>query len=157
MKHLAIKMHGPEHHYLVPAVLLTAYFNITSQTDLIEKKLFQAEKRAKNVLGGFCGFYGNCGAAVGTGIFMSLVTDTKPVSKEFWGGCNLITSNALKSIGIAGGPRCCKRDSFIAIKEAIDFIRKTFNVELELPSNIYCEFSHLNKECLKQDCSFYNN
>jgi hypothetical protein len=27
MKNPQIKMHGPEHHFLVPAVLLAAYYN----------------------------------------------------------------------------------------------------------------------------------
>ncbi|GAG20280.1 unnamed protein product, partial [marine sediment metagenome] len=28
MRNPAVKMHGPEHHFLVPAVLLSAYYNI---------------------------------------------------------------------------------------------------------------------------------
>ena len=31
MRHPAVKMHGPEHHYLVPAVLLAAYYNSKGQ------------------------------------------------------------------------------------------------------------------------------
>lgn len=68
MTHPSIKMHGPEHHFLVPAVLLTAYLNKTNDTNRLEKLLNEGAKRAKNILGGFCGFYGACGAAVGTGI-----------------------------------------------------------------------------------------
>ena len=39
MHHKAIKMHGPEHHYLVPAVLLTAYYNHINQYDKIIEKI----------------------------------------------------------------------------------------------------------------------
>lgn len=74
MKHPAVKMHGPEHHFLVPAVLLSCYYNRTGQRDQLEEKLAQAEKRSGFIPGGFCGSHGNCGAAVGTGIFISLVT-----------------------------------------------------------------------------------
>jgi len=28
MRNPAVKMHGPEHHFLVPAVLLSAYYNL---------------------------------------------------------------------------------------------------------------------------------
>ena len=64
MRSPAIKMHGPEHHYLVPAVLLTVYYNKTNQNDEKERKLRVARQRAENVLGGFCGFYGACGIYV---------------------------------------------------------------------------------------------
>ena len=74
MKSPAIKMHGPEHHYLVPAVLLTTFYNKKGQPGEKAKKLRVARQRAENVLGGFCGFYGACGAGVGTGIFVSLIT-----------------------------------------------------------------------------------
>ena len=30
-------------------------------------------------------FYGNCGAAVGTGIFISIITEATPLTKENWG------------------------------------------------------------------------
>jgi hypothetical protein len=48
-----VKMHGPEHHFLVPAVLLTAYYNSTGETEKKAQKIRQARKRGENVLGGF--------------------------------------------------------------------------------------------------------
>ena len=46
MKHPSIKMHGPEHHFLVPAVLLSAYYNATDKKELLPDKLERAEKRS---------------------------------------------------------------------------------------------------------------
>ncbi len=54
-----------------------------------------------------------------------------------------------------GGPRCCKRDTYISLDNAIDFIGKELNVSLEKEEKISCEFSHLNKQCLKQDCQYF--
>jgi len=156
MKHPSVKMHGPEHHFLVPSVLLTAYLNKTSERENLSKLLQECEKRSKNVLGGFCGFYGCCGAAVGTGIFMSLILGATPLSKEKWGLCNLMTSKSLEAISSFGGPRCCKRDSFLAIETSIDFIKENLNIELEENKNIYCNYSKINSECLKENCKFYN-
>src|SRR5690606_21226399 len=68
MKNSSINMHGPEHHFLVPAVLLTSYYNLLMKKDMKTKKLAVAKMRAKDIKGGFCGFYGNCGAAVGAGM-----------------------------------------------------------------------------------------
>ena len=38
MKHPSVKMHGPEHHFLVPAVLLSCYCNQTGQAEELEEK-----------------------------------------------------------------------------------------------------------------------
>ena len=155
MRHPAVKMHGPEHHFLVPAVLLAAYYNVTGDASLLEKKLKEAEKRAKQILGGFCGFYGNCGAAVGTGIFLSLVTDTNPLSVETWRLCNMLTAKTLMSIANSGGPRCCKRNTYLALTEATKFVREHLDVSMDADPEIKCEFTGLNKECLKGKCPFY--
>ena len=65
-------------------MLLASYYNIRNEPELKEKKIEDARKRAVNVLGGFCGFYGACGAAVGTGIFISVITEANPLSRDEW-------------------------------------------------------------------------
>lgn len=154
MHRRGIKMHGPEHHFLVPAVLITAYYNKTGQRGLINNKLKIARERAKMVPGGSCGFCGNCGAAVGTGIFMSIVLNSSPLAKEEWRLSNLMTAEALFEVARMGGPRCCKRDTWLAIKAAIRFVKEHLNVTLE-SSDIHCSFFGKNKECLQTDCAFY--
>jgi hypothetical protein len=156
MRNPAVKMHGPEHHFLVPAVLLSSYYNIKKENSEKERKLKDARKRASNVLGGFCGFYGDCGAAVGTGIFISLVTNSTPLSVEGWRLGNLMTSKSLYAIANYRGPRCCKRNTFLAIREAVKFLKENFNVAMKIKEDIRCEFIDLNKECLKAECPFYN-
>ena len=84
MRSPQVKMHGPEHHFLVPAVLLSAYYNY--KKDFVNKKaaIHVAQKRSDAVPGGFCGTHGNCGAAVGTGIFISIITGATPLAEEEW-------------------------------------------------------------------------
>jgi hypothetical protein len=155
MRHPAVKMHGPEHHFLVPAVLLAAYYNITGDAAKKKEKIAQAEKRAKQILGGFCGFYGDCGAAVGTGIFLSLITGATPLSVDSWRLSNLMTAESLRSVALHGGPRCCKRNTYLAILEAARFLKENLNVRMDISSKTRCQFSPLNKECLKEGCIFY--
>lgn len=155
MRYSKIKMHGPEHHFLVPAVLITAYYNYFNEPTLKLTKLEEALKRSKNVLGGFCGYYGCCGAAMGTGIFVSLIKDATPLSKLEWKLANLITATSLMEIAKFGGPRCCKRDTFLAINKALDFLENTLAVKLNRTDNIKCEFSARNKECLKENCQYF--
>jgi len=156
MKSPTVKMHGPEHHFLVPAVLLTAFYNIKSQHNEKTKKLHVARQRAENVLGGFCGFYGACGAGVGTGIFISLITDSTPLSTETWGLANKMTADSLACIAELGGPRCCKRDTFLALKCASEFVEQHFSVNLPISDPLLCDFSHFNRECLQSDCPFHS-
>ena len=63
-------MHGPEHHILVGAALLTAYYNAGGKIELLAT-LKEMIARGSKIPGGACGFWGSCGAAVGTGMFMS--------------------------------------------------------------------------------------
>jgi hypothetical protein len=156
MQHNSIKMHGPEHHYLVPAVLLSAFYNINGEPIKKKDQLDIAKKRSKNVLGGFCGFYGCCGAAIGAGIFMSLITGATPLSKKEWQLSNMLTASVLHSIATSGGPRCCKRDTFIALLESIKFLKNIFQTSINYSSNFHCKFSSLNQQCLNHDCIFFS-
>ena len=154
MKRPTIKMHGPEHHFLVPAVLLAAYYNSSGNVEEKESKIIKARERAEKVLGGFCGTHGSCGAGLGTGIFISLITNATPLSKEGWKDANRMTAKSLASIAEHGGPRCCKRTSFLAIKEATGYLDMG---QFDQDDEIQCEFSNLNKECLKKECPFFRN
>ncbi|QQO09153.1 DUF5714 domain-containing protein [Breznakiella homolactica] len=155
MKNPKIKMHGPEHHFLVPAVLLTVFYNAAGDHAVLGGKLAVARKRAQVIPGGFCGFYGNCGAGVGTGIFMSIITDATPLSTDAWRLSNLMTARSLENIACHGGPRCCKRDSFLALESAVQFFRENMGVNLPMDT-IVCGFSAKNRDCKKQDCVFFD-
>ena len=154
MRHPSVAMHGPEHHFLVPAVLLAAYANQHALENRAVK-IQQARKRAEGVRGGSCGLCGNCGAGVGTGIFISLITGATPLSKQAWQLSNRMTAESLLSIAEHGGPRCCKRDTFLALQSAQAFLQKALGQTLEMSAPVLCEFSAFNKECLRTDCPFF--
>lgn len=157
MKNPRINAHGPEHHFLVPAALLAAWYNRHVNPFLKDAAIIKARRRAEEIKGGICGTLGACGAAIGTGIFISLITGATPLSKEEWRLANLMTSEALEVIAKNGGPRCCKRNSFLAINKAIDFLKTNFAIELPKEEKIICEFTFLNPECLGEECCFYGN
>jgi hypothetical protein len=158
MKDDRVKMHGPEHHFLVPAVLLAAWARATGRTREEKAGLIaKARSRAEEVKGGSCGFNGACGAAVGTGIFVSLATGATPLSKGEWRLANLMTSESLRSIAERGGPRCCKRDVFLALQAATAFLDREMHVTLPAEESVVCDFSALNRECLKAACPFFRN
>ncbi|MCR4819214.1 MAG: hypothetical protein K5841_09695 [Fretibacterium sp.] len=145
-------MHGPEHHIMVGAALLTAYRNAGGKTDL-GADLLEMQNRGGQVPGGVCGFWGACGAGISAGIFISIISKSTPLTVESWGVSNLMTSKALAEIGKVGGPRCCKRDSYLAILAAVDFVKEHFGIEMER-NEVTCVHSVQNNQCIGKRCPF---
>lgn len=145
-------MHGPEHHIMVASCLLTAYKNAGGEIDL-PSALMEAQDRGGKVPGGVCGRWGSCGAAISTGIFISIITGASPLTEESWGLSNLMTSESLKNIGSIGGPRCCKRDSFTAMLTAVEYVKKHFGINMTT-GNVVCSFSDRNPQCIKERCPY---
>ena len=116
-------MHGPEHHLMVGMALLTAYKNAGGEINL-EKALIEMNSRGKSVPGGACGFWGACGAGISAGMFVSIVTGSTPLGTDNFALSHKMTSAALGAIGEIGGPRCCKRDSYLSIQKAVEFVKK---------------------------------
>ena len=153
MKHDAINMHGPEHHHLVIAALLAAYKNSGGDIDL-DKALSVAGQRSKNVPGGICGQWGCCGAAVGSGIFISIITGATPLSIKEWSQANKMTSLSLELISQNGGPRCCKRNTYLAILTAMEFLKEEFGFTLDQSNSPNCVFCQNNPTCKGNGCLF---
>jgi DNA-directed RNA polymerase subunit RPC12/RpoP len=152
----AVKVHGPEHHFLVPAALIAALYNHTGEQEKKERGIKSARRRAEMIKGGSCGFLGDCGAAVGTGIFVSVVTGATPLSREEWRLANLMTARTLEEIAQHGGPRCCKRNTFLALRSAVRFLSSEMGIVLPEPDQIVCRYSRQNKECLGEKCVFFS-
>ncbi|MCR5596104.1 MAG: hypothetical protein K6G12_09665 [Lachnospiraceae bacterium] len=111
-------------------------------------------KRAKSVPGGACGFWGACGAGISSGMFISIITGSSPLAEEPFAHSNKMTSRSLEKIGEIGGPRCCKRDSFLSILSAIAYVKENFGIEME-EHEISCHRSGLNDKCIGVRCPFF--
>lgn len=145
-------MHGPEHHVMVGAALLTAYKNAGGDIEL-EEALAEIMERGKCVPGGSCGFWGACGAGISSGMFISIISGSTPLTNESFALSHKMTSKSLEYIGNVGGPRCCKRDSFLSILAAVDFVKKNFGVEMTKPK-VVCHYSSQNNQCIGKRCPF---
>ena len=147
-------MHGPEHHFMVGAALLTAFKNAGGHVNL-EEALKEMQNRAKSVPGGACGYWGACGAGISTGMFVSIILKASPLTQESWGQTILMTSRALEAIGKIGGPRCCKRVSFQALYSAAESMKKNLNIEVTVDNDVICHYSHRNLDCKRTECPFF--
>lgn len=145
-------MHGPEHHALVGASPLTAYANSGGEINLWDAFL-ELLSRGNQVPGGACGFWGACGTAISTGMFMSIITGSTPLAEKAFGLANQMTSRALAAIGEIGGPRCCKRDSYISIREVVSFVSEKIGSQMK-SSEVICDHSSQNNQWLGGRCPF---
>lgn len=152
----ALPMHSPDHHFLVPAALLTAaHMHAGSSRQALEQALKLAFQRAQNVPGGICGQYGCCGAAVGAGLFASVWNGTTPLSKTGWAAANELTARCLAAVASVEGPRCCKRVTYLAVGEAERSAEELLGVSLGEGKKPVCShFSH-NRECRGTACPFF--
>jgi hypothetical protein len=147
-----VPMHGPEHHIIVPAAIITATRN--SGCTVPEKAIDQAISRSSQIPGGWCGFLGNCGACVGVGIAVSILTYATPLTGRRRSLSMEATSRALANI-CDNEPRCCKRSVRKALETAVQFLDEELGIKLEKTEGIVCQYPERNKECAKTACSYY--
>ncbi|WP_298200279.1 DUF5714 domain-containing protein [Desulfosporosinus sp.] len=145
-----LNMHGPEYHSIVPSVLVTAWQNLNGQKDI--SKIKEAIKRGKDIKGGSCGLYGNCGAGVGTGIAISIIEGATPMSQNERGAANMVTGYALLEISKYGGPRCCKREVVTSIES---FMQVTSYFASLQKAEYTCKQYGKNTDCIGEKCLFF--
>lgn len=149
-----ISVNGPEHHMLDGAAFLTAFKNAGGKIDL-PAALDELAKRALMMPGAMCGYWGICGGVASLGASFSIINKTTPLSDEQGYKDNMAyTSSVIKIMSGIGGPRCCKRNGFLAITYAVQFAEERYGIKMET-SQPKCEFSSLNKQCLGPRCPFY--
>ncbi len=150
-----IAIHGPEHHILDGAALLTAFSHAGGEIEL-KSALEELMKRGLTMPGAACGLWGVCGAVSSMGAALSIIDKTGPLTTdETWGKHMAFTSKALGELAAVGGPRCCKRDAFLSYKQAIKYLNENFDVEIP-ETEIVCEFHDENQQCIGERCPFRN-
>ena len=107
-------MHGPEHHTLVGSALLTAYRNAGGEIELL-KALKEMMARGQKVPGGACGFWGSWWGCHQYRYVHVHPLRCYPTHSESLGQSNPMTARSLLKIGEVGGPRCCKRNSYLSL------------------------------------------
>src|SRR5574344_1016119 len=126
-----IDIHGPEHHYLDGAAFLVAYKNDGGNIEL-KSALEDLANRTIKMPGAMCGMWGVCGSSAAIGACLSIINGTGPLSdNDFYKDNMKYTSSVIKRMSEIGGPRCCKRNAFISLSYAVDFVKEHYNIQLE--------------------------
>lgn len=149
-----ISPNGIEHHFLDGASFLAAYHNTVNDFNL-KNAVELLKTRSVKMPGAMCGYWGICGSSASIGASLAIIHEAGPLSNnDFYKDNMEYTSTIIKKMSEIGGPRCCKRNAFLALQEVIDFVKRKYNIQLE-SSDIKCEFSKFNQQCIKKRCPFY--
>jgi 7,8-dihydro-6-hydroxymethylpterin dimethyltransferase len=151
--HPAFPLHGPEHHALVPAIILSAYRCGGGRVG--DDKILTAIERGSTVAGGSCSFWGICGAAVGVGIAFALLLEATPYAARERKLVMEVTREVTERIAEYEAPRCCQRESWIALKSASELSRKYLPVILRAQASLKCAQWKRNQECIGADCPLW--
>lgn len=149
----AFPMHGPEHHILVPAVILATYRNLGGQ--VTEEMIMQGIARGNMVPGGACGFMGICGAASGVGIAFSLLLEASPLTPNPRQKIQKLVADVLMEISSHKAARCCQRECFIALTRVAELSKDLLPIQLQAQVGPVCSQFHQNRECIRKACPYY--
>jgi SAM-dependent methyltransferase len=151
--HPAVPMHGPEHHSMVPGIILTAYRNNGGR--IARDVIATGIDRGSNVPGGTCGFWGTCGAAVGAGIAASLILEATPLTPDARQSALTFTAKILIEIAKINGARCCQRESWLALTLVARLSGEFFGIELPANRAVRCSQYQTNRECIRTHCPLW--
>ena len=153
MKHPFFAAYGPEHHLLVAPVILAALRN--QGHPVREDAIRSALRRMRDIPVGVCGTRGDCGACVGLGCAVSLLTNATFRSDRERSLALRATARALARVATLGGPRCCKQSVYATLQTTVEFVRDELGIALAVPEVIRCPFSSLAEECKQGRCAYF--
>ncbi len=151
--HPQFRIHGPEHHALVPAAILAALRN--AGYGVSDEQIRTGIQRGQTVAGGACAFLGACGAALGAGIAFSVLMGANPYHGDRRQAVQQMTGIVLGKISSYRAPRCCQRDSWLALRAASKLLREDLDFELTVDHVITCEQFQENRECIHGQCPLW--
>jgi 7,8-dihydro-6-hydroxymethylpterin dimethyltransferase len=152
-EHPAMPVHGPEHHVLVPALIVAAARNAGVPVD--DGHLETAISRGRTVAGGACAFMGACGAAIGVGVGYSVILGSNPYQGDRRQIVQQLVGRALARIASLEAARCCQRDCWLALQEASASSKALIGINLRADAPLLCAQLAGNNECLGGACPLW--
>jgi len=152
-RHPTMPLHGPEHHALVPGIILTTYRNLGGP--VTPEMIKTALRRGMDVAGGACAFLGLCGASAGVGAAFSLLLGASPVTPRERRLVKQITLQALQASALTIGARCCQQECWLALRQAAQVSGHYLPITLPAESPLPCRQWQQNQECLGAACPLW--
>jgi len=152
--HPYFPVHGPEHHAMLPAVVLAALRN--SGHGITDRQILTAIQRGQAMPGGSCAFMGVCGAATGAGIAVSILLEATPYDGKNRQIAQQISHQVLGDIAGYNAARCCQRDCWTALKKLNALLDEKIGKKFVLNDDMVCTQFKQNKECIHKECPFWS-
>ena len=152
-EHPSIPKHGPEHHAMVPAIIVSAYKN--SGGKIPPNALKTALSRGSSIIGGSCGFLGICGAASGVGIAFAIILESTPVASKARSSAQKVTHAVLGEIAQYEAARCCNREVWTALSIASKLSENFLHVKLLAQMEVKCNQKKFNQYCYGKECPIF--
>jgi len=149
-RHPSLPVHGPEHHGLVPGVILATYRNLGGA--VTDEQIRTAIERGMKVPGGFCGFVGGCGAALGAGAAFGILLGSTPVTPRRRRAVLGLTRRFLQALEAYDAARCCQRESWTVLQEAVKVSAELLPITLRADAPFTCTQMKHNRECYGSRC-----
>ncbi len=150
--HPSIPLHGPEHHFIVPGVIVSTYRNLGGEAS--DDDILTAIDRGKTIPGGICAFWGGCGAALGAGAAFAVLLKGNPVKAKERKIVQEISVTIINKINAVEAARCCQRETWTALKAAALLSEKYLPIALKAEGNTHCSQQARNKECAGKECPY---
>jgi SAM-dependent methyltransferase len=148
-------LHGPEHHAMVPAAFLAAYRN--SGGVIQPKAIADAISEGAKLPGGTCAYWGGCSAALGMGVAYSAILNASPLKSRGRSAAQAIVARILQRLSDLRAPRCCRRESLIALQVGAELSAQLLPHPLATEGDPTCTQNSLNRECIGKGCPFFRN
>lgn len=152
-RHPSMPVHGPGHHALAPAVILSTYRNLGGEVS--DDSIRTGIRRGAQIAGGACGFFGVCGAATGVGIGFSIILKANPLKAVERQVVQTVTQRVLEQIASFEAPRCCQRDCWLALRTAAGLSAQYLPIPLRADASLLCWQSDRNAECITDRCPLW--
>ncbi len=152
-RHPGIPVHGPEHHSLVPGIILATYRNLGGH--LADAMFETALRRGGQVPGGSCAFVGICGAAAGVGIAFSQIIDANPLTPRERQKVMRAVNEVSAAVSCDPAARCCQRDAWFSLRKAAELSAVYLPVKLRAEGSLLCEQYRRNPDCATKSCPLW--
>ncbi|MBI4775648.1 MAG: methyltransferase domain-containing protein [Deltaproteobacteria bacterium] len=151
--HERFPMHGPEHHGLVPGVILATYRNLGGPVG--EDEILTGIQRGILIPGGACAYMGSCGAATGVGIAFSIILEATPLTSTSRRKVQALVGEIIEVLAQREAARCCRRECYLSLVVAARRSEDLLPVNLVADEPFSCTQHALNNECIKAACPLY--
>ena len=151
--HPAFPVHGPEHHFMVPGVILAAFRNAGGV--IADEAIINGIARGQAIPGGTCAFWGVCGAAAGAGIALSIILGANPLIADKRRIVSQAVAEMTQAIGETEAARCCRRETLTVLAKTAELSNTLLTVSLTAERAGDCSQVARNRECIADACRFF--